>query len=466
MVDPRVAGPEAPLVGPDWAKSKWDTALFVPERLVLTLLIAYLILNRLIGDAYVLPIGISLTPSDAVLGLLLLAWMVWMVTNPHPMPPGTLGVFALAAFSIVVLAPFIHAVDLTKFQANGAERGLFRFVTLAGLFVASFHLSFRWRSAMVTLGAAVVATSGQALLAMWEFITEKPVGFLITLPASLGLEFDPRGLRLEADQFEVRQRLTGELRAATTAPNPIVLSAVIAVSVLVCTVWMLNARTKSERRLATLALAINVIGLPVANSRTGFVMIVVMILPLLFVLVRYIPRLVSVSLGGLLLMLLAFAVSPATPRLLLNSFTNPSEDQNTQIRLERFERLPELVSERPVIGAGYLTHDPEIQIFDNAYNTGLIEFGIVGLAIFVSFFLVAINWCRRAIHRAREPEALLPLVGFIAGLALLVGGGTFDAWTFDQFFPMCLILLGLGLGRAAIILRRDHPGLTTAGGWE
>jgi hypothetical protein len=454
------------VVKPDWATSRWDTALFLPERVVLILLIAYLVVNRLIADIYVLPIGISLTPSDVVLGLLLVAWMVWMVTAPHPMPPGTLGLFALALFSLLVLAPFIHALDVSKFQAGGAERGLFRLVIFTGLFLASFHLAFRWRSAMVVLGAVVTATSVQALLALWEFQTKAPVAFLQSLPANLGLEVDPRGLRGEV--LEVRTRLFGgrELRAATTAPTPIVLSAVIAVSIGVCAVWLLNARTKRGRRFAALALAINVVGLPLANSRTGFVIVAALVIPLLLVLIPHIPRLIMLSLGLVLMLAMAFAVSPATPRLLLNSTTAPSDDPNTQIRLERFQRLPELMSERPVIGAGYLTHDPGIQIFDNAYNLGVIEFGIVGLGVFLSFFLVAINWCRRAVYRAKEPEALLPLAGFIAGLALLVAGATFDAWTFDQFFPMCLILLGVGTGRAAMILRRDHSRLSLAGSWE
>jgi len=155
-------------------------------------------------------------------------------------------------------------------------------------------------------------------------------------------------------------------------------------------------------------------------------------------------------------MAVAFAISPETPRLLLNSVTNPGEDQNTTVRLERFSRLPELMEDHPFIGAGYLTHDPEIQIFDNAYNKALVEFGVIGFAMLILFFLSALATTWRATSKAQHFEIVLPAVGVVAVLSLFAAGATFDAWTFDQFFPSAMILLGVGLGRSAVILHRDR----------
>jgi hypothetical protein len=150
----------------------------------------------------------------------------------------------------------------------------------------------------------------------------------------------------------------------------------------------------------------------------------------------------------------AFAISPQTPRILLDSVTRSSQDENTQIRIEQYDQIPELLAPRPILGAGYLTLDPDIQIFDNAYLTGLIEFGILGLVFTLWWFLLALVRCWAAARSAMAWEKVLPISGALAVTALLAGSATFDAWTFDQFLPTCLIVLGLGVGRSDVIGRR------------
>ena len=41
-------------------------------------------------------------------------------------------------------------------------------------------------------------------------------------------------------------------------------------------------------------------------------------------------------------------------------------------------------------------------------------------------------------------------------VALLAASGTFDAWTFDQFFPTCLMVIGLAIGRSDVIVERSN----------
>ena len=79
----------------------------------------------------------------------------------------------------------------------------------------------------------------------------------------------------------------------------------------------------------------------------------------------------------------------------------------------------------------------------------------LGLVAFLAFVLTSLVRCWTGSARAGPDEVILPIVGVIAALALIVGGATFDAWTFDQFFPTCVCLLGLGLGRSAVVLRRN-----------
>jgi O-antigen ligase len=433
------------------------------EGWVLVLIVFYLVLNRVIPDRFVLPFGTSVRVYELVLVLILGAWALWMVVDPLPFPDGLLGLTSLGLLVVLGLAPFLSAMDMTQYQANGAQRGLVRVVLFAGLFIGSYHVASRLRSGRVLLYWVLGLTALQALLSVWEFLTATPLFLFDDLATSIGLIPDPNSIRSEFDLFT---RLTGEVRAVTTAPHPIVLSAVVSLGVLISAGWMLNEQGNKNRKWLILTTAILVIGLPVTNSRTGFVILVVAAIPFLILSSRNLVRMIPWSLAAALVFAAAFAVSPQTPRLLLNSFTNPGEDPNTQVRIERFARLPELISDRPYIGTGYLTHDPGIQIFDNAYNLALVETGFVGLALFVLFFLLILGRCWSAFRLASEREGALPFAGVAASIALIVGGATFDAWTFDQFFPTALIIMGLGTGRAAVIQRRaglPHPEMAQPG---
>lgn len=431
-----------------------DVPLDLVGKMVLFLVIAYLILNRLLSDRFVLPVGVSVRLYELVLVALGAAWALWMLREPHPFPLGLVGLFGLLSFAVLALSPFIHATTLSPFQADAAERGLFRLFILSFLFIACFHLAFRLREGMRVLGWLLVVTAFQAAFGIYEFLTAKPVVFLDSVALAIGLIPDPKSVRGEFDS--VFLRLSGEVRAVATAPHPIVLSAVIAVGVLVAVTWLLYVR--KPRVAAGVALLGAVIGLalPVTNSRTAFVILMAAALPLAVLHIKKLPQMLMWMLPIIGVLVVSFALSPSTPRLLLNSLTNPEEDQNTTVRIERFSRVPELLSERPAIGAGYLTHDTNVQLFDNAFNKAIIEFGVVGFALVMGFFVTALVTCWRGTARARPDEIVLPAVGVVAVISLLAAAATFDAWTFDQFFPTCLMLLGLGLGRSTLILGRER----------
>lgn len=439
-----------------------DIPLDLVGRMVSFLVIAYLVLNRLLSDRFVLPVGLSVRLYELVLVALGVAWALWMVREPHPFPLGLVGLFGLLSFAVLALAPFIHATTLTAFQADASERGLFRLFILSFLFIACFHLAFRLKEGMRIVGWLLVVTAFQAAFGIYEFLTAKPVVFLDSVALSIGLIPDPKSVRGEFDS--VFQRLSGEVRAVGTAPHPIVLSALIAVGVLVAVTWLLYARkTKVAVGVALLG-AVIALALPVTNSRTAFVILMAAGLPFLLLHIRKLPQLLMWMLPFIAVLMVSFALSPSTPRLLLNSLTNPEEDQNTTVRIERFSRVPELLAERPAVGAGYLTHDTNVQLFDNAFNKAIIEFGVLGFALVMGFFLTALATCWRGTARARPDEIVLPAVGVIAAISLLAAAATFDAWTFDQFFPTCLLLLGLGLGRSTLILGRErHPDMLEQG---
>lgn len=443
---------------------RWNEGetLHLQERLVLIVVTIYFVLNRMIPDTYVVPVGISIRAHEVALGLLIVTWMVWASESRRPMPYGSLGVVSLTLLILLSAAPFLGALTMNVYEVNGAERGLFRIFVFTGLFIAIYQLAFRWRSAKYVLKLVLITGTVQALLGVWEGLNRGPLPIFHTLARGLGLILDPRTVRRD-NASGLFFRESGDIRAATSSPHPIVFSSVVVLGILILIAWLIYARTPAQRKWATIGLALNLAALPVSNSRTGFVMLVAILPVLIVVNARKIPQMVPLGLILAVFLTIAIVMFPSSFRLILNSFTNPAADPNTTIRVERLELVPQLIEERPILGAGYLTFDPGIQVFDNAYNLALVELGMLGTAVLLTFFLVAINRCRQGAYLANDDEAIFPLAGFIAGLALLVGGITFDAWTFDQFFPTSLALMALGCGRTHAIMNRIRLEKVAAG---
>lgn len=429
-----------------------------PERrkpsgfLVVLTLAAYLVLNRLVPDVFVLPVGLSIRPWEPVLGLLALLWFVWLIIEPKPLPRGALGLIALALLVVLVFAYFWNAPGYTEFEMRASRRGLLRVFLYAALFVACYHVATDLRRARRILTLISVLTAIQGSIAILEFVLKQRAVYLYHIWTAVGLIEDPVGDRGFA--FGLKERLGGQTRVESTAPHSITLSAVLALGVLLTVVLYLHAPTRRQKRLFAALLVPQVLALPVTNSRTGFFILILAGLGIGLLQVRKWPAALPLALGMTGLMGMAFAISPRTARLLLNTLTQPESDPNIAVRVSRAEMVPELMSERPLIGPGYITTDVGQVLFDNAYYKGLLELGVLGFLLLMSFFLGCFVRSLGGLAHADSDEHPVVLAGALGVLCLLFGGATFDAWTFDQFFPTCLILLGIGVGRADVVLRR------------
>jgi hypothetical protein len=116
---------------------------------------------------------------------------------------------------------------------------------------------------------------------------------------------------------------------------------------------------------------------------------------------------------------------------------------------------------RPLLGPGFMTHDPALRIFDNSYFEALIEFGIIGFGILLAFLLLVTLKPVLSLGDASEHDAPILISGFVAGLSLLIGMALFDATKFAQFLPTILIVLGMGLGRTDAIIREKRRNMAT-----
>lgn len=128
----------------------------VMGSLTFALVIAYVAVNRMVKDLYVLPVGLSIRPSEMILVLVIAAWLMWLITEPLPLPRGMVGFLGVALLVLVGSAPFINGLDMTRLQANGAERGLVRAALLAGLLIAAYRIAHDRRRAYLLVAATLV----------------------------------------------------------------------------------------------------------------------------------------------------------------------------------------------------------------------------------------------------------------------------------------------------------------------
>jgi O-antigen ligase len=431
-----------------------DDASVGIARVAFALVAAYLIASRLIEDIYTLPIGVSLHPTDVILAALLVVWMLWMLTAPLPFPIGIVSVLGVALVVVFLVAPYVNALDLSEFEAAGAERGLVRATLYAGLFIASYHLALCRRRAVHILIMVIAVTVFQALLAVYETMVGAPLLVLGSIWQSVGLEVDPRAFRI-ADAV-LQLRLTGEMRASATAPHPLVLAGLLAVGIGICVAIYLYVGSRRARVLLLGTIVLQLLAIGATNQRTAFLVLAVLAVVVGITQVHKLPSalplVAAMVIGGAAVM----AVSPNTPRLILNFMTGQQPDHNVAVRTSKYQVLPELIERRPVFGAGFSTSDPALVTFDNGYLTELVELGIVGLAILLVFLLVVAGRSFVLLQRADRADQPILLSAVLAAVVLFTSMTTFDVMSFAQLFPVCLIVMAVGLARADETRRRDQ----------
>ena len=84
------------------------------------------------------------------------------------------------------------------------------------------------------------------------------------------------------------------------------------------------------------------------------------------------------------------------------------------------------------------------------------QFHLLG-KVLVALILAILVRCYGTLSFAPESDRPLLLVGAIAAISLLIASGTYDAFSFDQFLPTCLLLMGVGLARADLLRRAGSP---------
>jgi O-antigen ligase len=443
-------GAEAITAGEDGLSGVSDRT----TRWVFIVLVVYLIVDRMIPDQYVVPIGISIKLPQVVLLLVGLALIAAMSLDARPQLRGLVGVMALLTAVFLLTAPWINALNLTSVESDGAERGLVTAILLGVLFAAGYYIAVSDAQAANRLITWIIGlTVVQAGLALYESFTRIYVsqswGFL-----RLGfLQLDP-GLE-RTFGFDGRM---GGARPTATAPHPIVMSALAALALVLILAKLPSARDRRTRVLL-LALAFPLLGcMFILQTRTGFVILAIgALFGIVLILRRHADLVIRVGLVGLVALVAATAMFPGSARTMLNLFARADQDSSVLARTSDYTVIPQLLEKRPFIGPGFMTRDPEGLFLDNSYLDGLLEFGVVGAILVFGFFIAALIRLLAATRRSDRPaDRTTTIAGSVAVVALLVGMTLFDALKFEQFLPTVILLMAMGLARADAAAR-PHP---------
>lgn len=314
---------------------------------------------------------------------------------------------------------------------NGAHRAMVWLVTSSGLaLLAADGLGTRAHLDAL-LNALILGATFMGLVGVVQFFTGQDPTAALTLP----------GLVENSDISHVLDR-AGLHRPAGTATHPIELGVVMATILPLAVHRALHHGRRAARRWAWAAAGVVALALALSLSRSAVIGFAVAGL----VLARgwsWRWRLNAVVGGVLGLALLRLAM-PGLLRTLRNLFTGASEDPSILARIDRVERVREIVGDAPWFGHGYGVHSLEdYLLLDNQVFLTLIESGFVGLAAVAGLFATGL-WTAAATRRAaRDAETRHLAQALVAALTVpLVTFATFDLLKFRVIASLLFLLLG------------------------
>jgi O-antigen ligase len=147
--------------------------------------------------------------------------------------------------------------------------------------------------------------------------------------------------------------------------------------------------------------------------------------------------------AGLVVLTPNLAESLAT--ILGTASEQASTDTSVGARRDDYGPALELVRERPLLGRGYGTFNPDLNFFlDNQVLKILIEAGVVGLVAMLGLIVTAASACLRFRQRARSPgDRALAWAVFTSLTAITVSFVFYDALYFSMTAGAYFFLLGV-----------------------
>jgi O-antigen ligase len=218
----------------------------------------------------------------------------------------------------------------------------------------------------------------------------------------------------------------GQLRAIASTGHPIVLGYVMVVAIAFYSYLKDDVRNRLNRRIGGLLLAV---GLVVPLSRGPWVGAIASLVTFIWTGPHAFRRLASLAMIGTL----AFAIAAALPGgekvVQLLPFVGKTEKYNIDYRESLLENATIVIKRNPWFGSVEYRTAPEMErmrqgegIIDivNTYIGIALEYGLVGLGLFVGFFVLVLSGIYKAMRGIRNRDDEIYRLGR-ALLAALVG---------------------------------------------
>jgi O-Antigen ligase len=250
----------------------------------------------------------------------------------------------------------------------------------------------------------------------------------------------------------------GRLTVFGPTSHPLELAALLAMVLPFAIVGLIDAATRRQRMLYTLAIGLLLAG-GVATSRKTSIVAPAAAILLLF---AYRPRAVFRSLATLAVVLgvLVHVTSPGALGSVITQLEPGHFDSalTTTDRTERYDAVrPDIISHM-LLGRGYESYDPHVyRILDNEYLGLLITTGLLGVLAYLGIFGAMMSAAHRTIRGPDPVRSSWALAAFASVGVIAVASLLFDVLSFPHV-PYLLFFIGAMI----VTLREPSPALEPA----
>jgi hypothetical protein len=366
----------------------------------------------------------------------LIVWIVarWLGALPaEPLHPWR---WTLLAFVLVQLGAFAAAMtrSLVPKEADGATRQMFPLLAMIGISILATDGLTSTHQVERLLKRLVILVSVEGIVGALEYFAGFDYHAIARVP----------GLTVNTEVGNATR--SGFARIAASAANPLELSVVLAMVVPLGIHFALNATTRSARRGWWLGVAVMVGVVPLTVSRSGLLTLIVGVSIYGAILTGRARANLFVFAG---LGLLVFPVlAPGILGTMRSFIFAGSNDPSISTRIDDYALVPALLQDRWWFGRGFGTFEPTVYFWlDNQYLMALITGGIVGLAVFISIFVIGASVARGARKRfTRTADRDMAQAIAASIVAVAAAAGTLDLLSFLQ--PTFVLFLLSGCGAA------------------
>jgi polysaccharide biosynthesis protein PslJ len=401
----------------------------------------------------VLPVrvGVSLTFIDALLGAIVVGWLL-----RHVQPAGrlelTLAGKLLAAYLMTAVVALLVGTSYAP-PSGAAVRSFLKYVVAIGLFIVVVDV-VRSRHTIQQLVRGLIL-GGMAAAALGLAIHSLPRPQVIEVLSSLSVLGYPSGPGVLRFLPGPNNTYSDTVRAVGTSIDPNVFGGMLMLSASMMLAQLLAARPLLPRWLLLGGLGLTATAMVLSESRASWLGLVAAGALLATIRDRRLWLLGLPVVGALL----ALPVGQRMVARLASGFA--AQDRAAALRLDEYRQAIQIISDYPVLGVGF-GGAPELGTFVGVSSIYLLvgeHTGLVGLGLFLLVLVViGLQGLRTALFAPVVEDRFLAATLLAPALAgALVGN--LDHYFMNPVFPHMVALFWLYLGLLAATTRRanDRP---------